>query len=44
VLSGDILWTNEGNTDPRSGTPIGWVSRRVALGEGMVFAATIDYV
>ncbi|MEY4640960.1 MAG: hypothetical protein RLZZ227_954 [Pseudomonadota bacterium] len=42
VLSGKILWTNEGNTDPRSGNPIGWVSRGVALGEGMVFAATID--
>ncbi len=42
VLSGEILWINEGNTDPKSGNPIGWVSRGVALGDGMVFAATID--
>lgn len=42
VKTGAILWKNAGNTDPKSGNPIGWVSRGVALGEGMVFAATID--
>ncbi len=42
VETGAILWKHEGNTDPRSGNPTGWVSRGVALGQGMVFAATID--
>lgn len=42
VETGRILWEHDGNTDPRSGNPIGWVSRGVALGEGLVFSAQID--
>jgi len=42
VLSGNILWKHAGTTHPRSGNPIGWVSRGVALGEGKVFMAQID--
>lgn len=42
VLSGEILWKHTGTTDPRSGNPIGWVSRGVAMGEGKIFMAQID--
>jgi alcohol dehydrogenase (cytochrome c) len=42
VETGVILWKHEGNSDPRSGNPIGWVSRGVALGDGMVFSAQVD--
>jgi quinohemoprotein ethanol dehydrogenase len=42
VESGVIRWRWEGKPDPRAGSPIGRVSRGVALGEGKVFAATAD--
>jgi quinohemoprotein ethanol dehydrogenase len=40
--TGAILWTWHGNPDPRAGAPVGWSSRGVALGDGRVYAATID--
>ena len=40
--SGEILWTYHGAPDPRSGNPIGWVSRGVAMGDGRIYLATID--
>ncbi|MDT8397363.1 MAG: PQQ-binding-like beta-propeller repeat protein [Pseudomonadales bacterium] len=42
VKSGRILWTHHGEPNPRSGNPIGWVSRGVALGDGKVFMAQVD--
>lgn len=42
VLTGKILWKHTGTTDPKSGNPIGWVSRGVAMGEGKIFMAQID--
>jgi len=42
VDTGRILWTYHGNPDPRGGSPIGKVSRGVALGEGKVFVGHTD--
>lgn len=42
VLTGAIKWQHTGNTDPKSGNPIGWVSRGVAMGDGKIFTAQID--
>ena len=42
VETGDILWTFNGEPDPRAGNPIGWVSRGLAIGEGLVFSAQVD--
>lgn len=42
VESGEILWTYHGEANPRSGNPIGWVSRGVAMGEGKIFMAQVD--
>ena len=42
VDTGRILWTYRGNPDPRAGSPIGKVSRGVALGEGKVFVGHTD--
>ncbi|MEP7242805.1 MAG: PQQ-binding-like beta-propeller repeat protein [Gammaproteobacteria bacterium] len=42
VDTGKILWTYHGNPDPRGGSPIGKVSRGVALGEGKVFVGHTD--
>jgi alcohol dehydrogenase (cytochrome c) len=42
VETGKILWTYHGNPDPRGGSPIGKVSRGVALGEGKVFVGHTD--
>jgi quinohemoprotein ethanol dehydrogenase len=42
VETGRILWTHRGNTDPRSGNPIGRSSRGVALGDGKVFSGQLD--
>src|SRR5271169_2223996 len=42
VASGQVLWTYRGHPEPKSGAPVGWSSRGVALGEGKVFATQID--
>jgi alcohol dehydrogenase (cytochrome c) len=42
VETGKILWTYRGNPDPKGGSPIGKVSRGVALGEGKVFVGHTD--
>jgi quinohemoprotein ethanol dehydrogenase len=42
VETGRTLWTYRGNPDPRAGSPIGKVSRGVALGEGKVFVGHTD--
>jgi alcohol dehydrogenase (cytochrome c) len=42
VDTGHILWTYHGNPDPHGGSPIGKVSRGVALGEGKVFVGHTD--
>ncbi|MEJ1965061.1 MAG: PQQ-binding-like beta-propeller repeat protein [Gammaproteobacteria bacterium] len=42
VESGRTLWTYRGNPNPRAGSPIGKVSRGVALGDGKVFVAHTD--
>jgi quinohemoprotein ethanol dehydrogenase len=40
--TGRVLWTFQGHPDPKSGAPVGWSSRGVALGDGMVFVSQID--
>jgi alcohol dehydrogenase (cytochrome c) len=42
VETGKILWTYHGNPDPHGGSPIGKVSRGVALGDGKVFVGHTD--
>ena len=42
VETGKILWTYRGKPDPRAGSPIGKVSRGVALGDGKVFVGHTD--
>lgn len=42
VETGAIKWQYAGNPDPKSGNPIGWVSRGVAMGEGKIFMAQVD--
>jgi quinohemoprotein ethanol dehydrogenase len=42
VDSGEILWTWRGNPHPRAGAPVGWSSRGVTMGDGRIYAATID--
>jgi alcohol dehydrogenase (cytochrome c) len=42
VDTGKILWTYHGNPDPHGGSPIGKVSRGVALGDGKVFVGHTD--
>jgi alcohol dehydrogenase (cytochrome c) len=42
VETGQILWTFHGNPDLRAGSPIGRVSRGVALGDGKVFVSQAD--
>ncbi len=42
VETGVIRWSFKGNPDLRAGSPIGRVSRGVALGDGKVFAAQAD--
>ncbi len=42
VDTGEILWSYEGNPDPRAGSPFGKSNRGVALGEGKVFASSLD--
>jgi alcohol dehydrogenase (cytochrome c) len=42
VLTGAILWRYEGKPDLRAGSPIGRVSRGVALGDGKVYVAIAD--
>jgi quinohemoprotein ethanol dehydrogenase len=42
VETGEILWIYRGEPDPRSGNPLGWTSRGVALGDGKVFLTQID--
>ena len=42
VETGRILWRFEGKPDLRAGSPIGRVSRGVALGDGKVFVSQAD--
>lgn len=42
VKTGRKLWEYHGNPDPKSGNPVGWTSRGVALGDGKVFMGQID--
>jgi len=42
VETGEILWTYEGNPDPRSGVPMGKSSRGVAMGDGKIYVAQLD--
>jgi alcohol dehydrogenase (cytochrome c) len=42
VDDGDILWSYRGNPNPRAGSPFGKSNRGVALGDGMVFASSLD--
>jgi alcohol dehydrogenase (cytochrome c) len=42
VETGRMLWTYRGNPDPKGGSPIGKVSRGVALGQGKVFVGHTD--
>ncbi len=42
VDSGDILWAWHGRPAPEAGSPFGKSNRGVALGEGRVFATTLD--
>lgn len=42
VDTGSILWKYEGKPDLRAGSPIGRVSRGVALGDGKVFVSQAD--
>jgi alcohol dehydrogenase (cytochrome c) len=42
VDTGAIRWTYKGNPDLRAGSPIGRVSRGVALGDGKVFMSQAD--
>ncbi len=42
VETGRVLWTFHGNPDLRAGSPIGRVSRGVALGDGKVFVSQAD--
>ena len=42
VETGRTLWTYHGNPNPKGGSPIGKVSRGVALGDGKVFVGHTD--
>jgi quinohemoprotein ethanol dehydrogenase len=42
VKTGKILWTYHGNPDPKSGNPMGWSSRGVAMGDGKIFLGQLD--
>jgi alcohol dehydrogenase (cytochrome c) len=42
VDTGKILWTYHGRPDPKSGNPLGWTSRGLALGDGKVFMTQVD--
>ncbi len=42
VETGRTLWTYQGKSNPRGGSPIGKVSRGVALGDGKVFVGHTD--
>ncbi|HEV7716439.1 MAG TPA: PQQ-binding-like beta-propeller repeat protein [Steroidobacteraceae bacterium] len=42
VETGRTLWSYRGNPNPKGGSPIGKVSRGVALGEGKVFVGHTD--
>jgi alcohol dehydrogenase (cytochrome c) len=42
VDTGDILWSWRANPNPRAGSPFGRSNRGVALGEGKVFASSLD--
>ncbi len=42
VDTGKILWTYHGRPDPKSGNPLGWTSRGLALGAGKVFLGQLD--
>jgi len=40
--TGRKLWTYRGEPDPRSGNPLGWANRGLALGDGKVFLTQVD--